>query len=408
MKLLFYNHTAIVSGAERVLLLIVSQLDPREFNCVVLCPRGALQQEVEAKGVPCRTVEPLEARFTWHPGLLWRYLVSFVRVIRNVRRQVKTIAPDLIHANSIRAGLVMTAATLGLRVPVVWHLHDLLPRHPLSTAIRAAALSSAHLRLLAVSQATAERFRGLLLRPFARRVPTTTILNCADTNRFQPDAALRQATRAALGLDDATFVLGIVGQITERKGQLGLLHAFAQVAKTLPEAVLLIVGEPLFTAADQEYHQRLQQTADALGIAAQVRGLGARRDVSALMQALDLLVVNSLAEPCGLVVLEGMASGLPVVATAVGGNPEMLNHALSGWLVPAQDEAALAQAILHLSQLPRLRAQLGLNARLQVTQHFTIEMYMDKLRAFYLAARDYESSRRSVGQTSTPRPLKEV
>lgn len=383
MKLLFYNHTATVSGAERVLLLILSHLDAREFQSVVLCPPGELQQLVEATRVPCLPVEPLHARFTWRPDYLLRYLLSFARAIRHVRAQVRTLAPDLIHANSIRAGLVMTAATLGLRVPVIWHLHDLLPHHPISTAIRACVLASSRVRLLAVSQATAERFRGLLLRLFPKRVPSLVLLNCADTEKFQPDEQSRNATRAALRLQPDQFVIGIVGQITARKGQLGLLRAFAQVREKMPTAVLLVVGEPLFTAADQQYFQRLKQIADELGIASQVRFLGARREVPAVMQALDLLVVNSLAEPCGLVVLEGMASALPVLATAVGGNPEMIQHGLSGWLVPANDARALAAAMVKLGKLPPLRQQLGTNARLRMFAQFTISAYRSALEEFY-------------------------
>lgn len=383
MKLLFYNHTATVSGAERVLLLIVSQLDKAEFESVVLCPAGHLQSEVEAIGATCRTVEKLEARFTWRPDLLLRYLVSFVRAILSVRAQVKSVAPDLIHANSIRAGLVMTAATMGLRVPMLWHLHDLLPHHPISTAIRAFVLLAPRVRLLAVSHATAERFRGLLLR--LRRVPSQVILNCADTEKFQPNAERRAAMRAELQLDTTAPVVGIIGQITARKDQLGLLRAFALVAQELPHAVLLIVGEPLFTAADQQYEQQLKQVVAELGLAEQVRFLGARRDVPAVMQALDVLVVNSLAEPCGLVVLEGMASGLPVIATAVGGNPEMIQHALSGWLVPPSDAQTLATEILNLLRSPSLRRQLGRNARMWVSEQFTISHYMAELKRFYLA-----------------------
>ena len=383
MKLLFYNHTATVSGAERVLLLIVSQLDKAEFASVVLCPAGHLQSEVEAIGATCHTVEKLEARFTWRPDLLLRYLVSFVRAILSVRAQVKSVAPDLIHANSIRAGLVMTAATMGLRVPMLWHLHDLLPHHPISTAIRAFVLLAPRVRLLAVSHATAERFRGLLLR--LRRVPSQVILNCADTEKFQPNAERRAAMRAELQLDTTAPVVGIIGQITARKDQLGLLRAFALVAQELPHAVLLIVGEPLFTAADQQYEQQLKQVVAELGLAEQVRFLGARRDVPAVMQALDVLVVNSLAEPCGLVVLEGMASGLPVIATAVGGNPEMIQHALSGWLVPPSDAQTLATEILNLLRSPSLRRQLGRNARMWVSEQFTISHYMAELKRFYLA-----------------------
>src|SRR5207244_10811579 len=134
-----------------------------------------LRQMVEELGVPCLGAEQLTARFTWRPDHLLRYLRSFYCVTRRVREQVRRADPDLIHANSIRAGLVMSAATVGLRVPVIWHLHDLLPHHPISTVIRVCVLLSSRVRLLWVSQATAKRFRGLLLLQFSWRFPTTKI-----------------------------------------------------------------------------------------------------------------------------------------------------------------------------------------------------------------------------------------
>jgi len=386
MKLLFYNHTATVSGAERVLLLILSELDRSGCTPEVLCPSGLLRQMVEELGVPCLEAEPLTARFTWRPDHLLRYLGSFYRVIRRVREQVRRAAPDLIHANSIRAGLVMTAATVGLRVPVIWHLHDLLPHHPFSTAIRWVALSSSRLRMIAVSQATADSFRGLVVRWFGKRLPVRVIHNAADTERFQPDAESRKAARHELGLEDAQPVIGIVGQLTERKGQLGLLHAFAKVTAVIPQAVLLVIGAPLFTQGDQDYHRHLVQTAERLGIAEQVRFLGARGDIPALMRVMDVLVVNSLAEPCGLVVLEGMASGTPVIATAVGGNPEMIRHNVSGWLVPARDEDALARGIIKLIRQPRLASLLAESARQSVLTHFSVSSFAKKLNDFYLEA----------------------
>lgn len=383
MKLLFYNHTGTVSGAERVLMLMLEQLDRSEFAPLVMCPaQGSLRELIEAAGVPWIETEELHARFTWRPDQLLGYLRSFYRVIRNVRRQIRSAAPDLIHANSIRAGLVMTLATAGLRVPVIWHLHDLLPRHPLSTAIRLCALASSRRRLLAVSQATADRFKGILLR----RAPVTVLVNAADTDRFRPDAESRRTIRAEPGLSETTPVIGIIGQITERKGQRGLLHAFARVVRQMPQAVLLVVGAPLFTEADQQYYERLIRTTEQLGLTQHVRFLGARADVPVLMRALDVLVVNSLAEPCGLVVLEGMASGLPVIATAVGGNPEMIEHNHSGWLVPSGDEQALAVAILKLSGEPHLRAHLGQHARARVLAHFSVSAFMARLADFYRAS----------------------
>ncbi len=383
MKILFYNHTDTVSGAERVLLLILSKLGP-DFQAMVMCPAGDLKRQVEAHKVPCLEVKKLTARFTWRLDLVAQYLASFWRVMRDVRSQIKTTNPDLIHANSIRAGLVMTVATVGLQVPVIWHLHDLLPHHPISTAIRLfVLLASSRIRLLAVSQATADRFRGILLHPFNRRTPVTTILNCADTEKFHPDEKSRVALRSELGINSGAPVIGIIGQITERKGQLGLLQAFQCIVQKFPQAILLIVGEPQFNVSDEKYFQLLKQRAEELGIMAAVRFPGARCDVPAVMQALDLLVVNSLAEPCGLVVLEGMASGLPVIATAVGGNPEMISHSVSGWLVQSQAENDLVEALTTLIQNPMKCQQLGVNARLRIFEKFTVTEYMTAVETFY-------------------------
>jgi len=129
-------------------------------------------------------LQPLEARFTWRLDLVVRYLISFASVIRSARRLVINEAPVIIHANSIRAGLVMAAATLGLDMPVIWHAHDMLPHHPLSTAVRLFAAVSGRNRILAVSQAVADRFRGIILRPLGRRVPVVVIHNAVDLERF--------------------------------------------------------------------------------------------------------------------------------------------------------------------------------------------------------------------------------
>src|SRR5437764_7504370 len=137
MKILFYNHTGKISGAERVLLTILRQLDRRRFEPLLVCPSaGELREMIRLLNIRTVVTDPLSARFTFGPKQLIGYFFSFVRSIRTARSIVRSEKPAVVHANSVRAGLVMSAATLGLRVPVYWHVHDLLPRHHLSTAIR--------------------------------------------------------------------------------------------------------------------------------------------------------------------------------------------------------------------------------------------------------------------------------
>lgn len=379
MKLLFYNHTGQASGAECVLTMVLARLNAQAFAPVVVCPEaGSLAKSVSEIGVPVETITGLDARFTWRVDRLLGYAHSFVQVIRELRQKVTTIKPDLIHANSIRAGLVATAATFGLGVPVIWHLHDLLPRHPLSTAIRIVASVSRRTRMIAVSEAVARNFRGRFARALKDRV--AVILNAIDLDKFPVVQTGRDAIRAELGLGQDDFVLGIVGQLTPRKGQLELIDAFSQAE--VSQGMLLIVGAALFNR-DGDYAQRLAEEAKARGVADRVRMLGARSDISRVMQTLDLLVVNSTAEPFGLVILEAMACGAPVLAAAVDGIPEIVAHGRNGWLVPPQDKRTLTDAITHLSREPELRARLAAAGREDVAANFSLGRYLSELEDFY-------------------------
>lgn len=399
MKILFYNHTGQVSGAEYLLLMILRRLDRDRFQPVVLCPeRGPLQQQMRGLGVAAETVLGLDARFTFRPVKLLGYLKSFFLVVRDVRRKVVSIKPDLIHANSIRAGLVATAATINLKTRVVWHLHDLLPRHPLSSMIRAYAFLFQRTRMLAVSEAVADNFRGAFF-PLKNRL--NVVLNAIDLEKFQPNPAARQETLDSLGLGDAEPVIGIVGQITPRKGQLELVRAFARLLLEMPRAMLLIVGAPLFNR-DEDYAKSIRQTIHELGIEGRVRLTGARSDISAVMQALDLLVVNSSVEPFGLVALEAMACDTPVLAAVSGGIPEIIEHGRTGWLIPQGDEEALAAAMLYLGREPAIRSKLAEQGKRHVASRFTAGRYLLELEAFYSAICDRREARgedSAIGQT---------
>lgn len=382
MKVLFYNHTAQVSGAERVLGMILTRMNREQFNPVVLCPAGPMADLANSFEVPFEVVAPLTARFTWRIDLVLRYVASFVQVIREVRKRVVKIQPDIIHANSIRAGLVMTFATSGLDVPVIWHAHDILPRHPFSFVIRLVTFLSARTHILAVSQAVANRFSVPFSRPAKIGSATIVIRNAVDLARFRQAPEDREAIRKEFGLQDAQPLVGIVGQLTQRKGQLGVINAFKQVLHQFPDAVLLILGEPLFNR-DHDYEESLIAAAAALDQSDRIRFTGARKDVAAVMQALDVLVVNSWEEPFALVVLEGLASEIAVVATAVGGTPEMITHGENGWLVPARDDRSLAEGIVALLSDPKLRATLAASGRREVTAHYSVDRYIRDIHNFY-------------------------
>lgn len=384
MKVLFYNHTGKVSGAERIMLLILEELAKGRFQNSVVCPaEGELARLVEELNVPVNIIEPLQARFTWRPDRLIKYLWSFFRVTLQFRAKVAEIQPELIHANSIRAGLIATTATWGMKVPVIWHLLDMLPRHPLSTVIRWYAALSSRTHHMAVSQAVARRFDDGVLKAMNASNRVRVIYTGIDLHRFAPVAGERERVRAELGIAPDQFTLGIVGQITPRKGQLELVKAFAQALPQIPGATLLIVGAPLFTQEDHEYLRESQRAAEELGVASQVKFIGVRKDVAAVMQALDLLVLNSKAEPFGLVLLEAMACGTPVLATAVDGVLELMEHKVSGWLTLAQDEPALVNALIELGNNVQLRRDILRRAQQDVVPRFSGEKFIAQVEHLY-------------------------
>jgi glycosyltransferase involved in cell wall biosynthesis len=252
----------------------------------------------------------------------------------------------------------------------------------LSTAIRLFALLSRRNRVVAVSQAVAERFRGRLLALFPRRVPITTIHNAVDLERFQPNHESRQETRRSLDIAANQLLIGIVGQITPRKGQKELIEAFAEIAPEVSDAVLMIVGEPIFNH-DEEYAAAIRTAADSSAASDRIQFIGAREDVPALMRAFDFLVVNSHAEPFGLIVIEAMASGTPVMATAVDGIPEIVNHGESGWLITKRDHDSLVEGMLTLGCDPVLRRALGQRGRQVTSDRFSSQRFLNETQSFY-------------------------
>jgi len=401
IRILFYNHTGKVSGAEQMLLLILAKLDRNRFESVVLCPNDdTLARDVQGLGLNTESCPDLNARFTLRVDLIVKYLRSFAKVIQSVRTTVIKVQPDLVHANSIRAGLVVSVATIGLKTRVVWHLHDLLPSHPLSVLIRGFALLYPRTVMIAVSQAVADNFGG---RFVSLRNRVSVILNGIDTEKFAPVEGRREETRKELGFDESEFVVGIVGLLTPRKGQLGLIRSFAQVLRRVPKAKLLIVGGAVFNK-DAEYEALLKTTANDLGISKNVQFLGVRKDVPAIMQGLDLFVANSSVEPFGLVIVEALSAGAPVLSSISGGIPEVVQCGRSGWLIEYGDEALMTEAIVKLAQTPRIREKLSEEGRKR-SRDFTAARFMNELQTFYEAnteVRTLKSSQDSaVPQSAT-------
>lgn len=203
------------------------------------------------------------------------------------------------------------------------------------------------------------------------------IPNGVDSGRFRPQPTqARLESRRALGLADAEVAFGCVASLSPVKCHDHLLQAFAQVHRQLPHTRLLLIG-------DGPLRPQIEQQIAALGLDAAVSLLGNRADVEAVLPALDVAVLASSTEGMSNALLEAMACGLPIVATAVGGNLQLVQHEVSGLLVPVGQPAALAGALLALTQAPDTRHRMGMAARARIEREFSLDSMVRSFDRLY-------------------------
>ena len=368
MKILHLITELDTGGAQKALARLLARLDRRRFEPAVACLYNgdkAVAQEIRRLGIP---VTDLGLTAPWRGDGLWR----LYRLLRRERPAI--LHTWLFHANVpgrvlgrlARVPLIISAErTLGMESQMRYRLNRLTA--PLAD------------RVICVSQAVAD-FAAQTIGIAPDKL--VVIPNGVPLADFAPGE--RAPARARLGLPASAFVVGMVGRLEPVKGVPDLLAAFARLPSRHPETLLLLVG-----AGSQQ--RPLESLARRRGLGQRVRFLGHREDVAALLPALDLLALSSHWEGMPNAVLEAMAAGLPVVATAVGGAPEVVVDGVTGLLVPPRDPQALAQAIAGLLSDPERRRRMGRAGRERAAAHFRVEQMVERTERLY---RDLISSAR--------------
>ena len=290
-----------------------------------------------------------------------------------IRRVIETRGTDLVHLNnrlsSNRSGALAAWLT---HIPCLCHVRDFdhlmrFDRRLAASVDHFAFVSCALERQL---KATAPTLRGSVVYD---GLELEAFLNSQGTTRV----------RQQFGLDESDFVVGNVGRLVPWKGQDVFLRALARVAPQVPNLKALIVGAP-DPPTETVYLQRLLTLAQQLGLSDVVHFAGFQSDIPAVMASLDVLVHSSSSpEPFGIVVIEGMAAGKPVIATSAGGVLDIIEDAQSGLLVPVGDDRAMAEAILTLARHRGLADRLGTEARQRVAARFTVAQYAQAVQAIY-------------------------
>jgi len=344
-------------GAEQVLLTLAKSSSRLGLSCTILCFEGVGQQNselfhracaagIDAKRLPCRK------------RIDWSALHRLTDVVRDLRA-------DLLHTHGAKADCYGLLAARKLKLPVVATLH--LWSHTPFVVRLYDWVDAVVLRffdsVVGVSQAIADEMAQ-------KRIPRRlirVIRNGVDLEGLAfPVKGARLETRRELGIEKRSPVVGVVGRLTPEKGHRFFLEAAREILQSIPEAVFVIVG-------GGHLEEKLRAHAGALGITGAVRFVGFRQDVLRFYEAFDVLVSSSLREGTPMVLLEAMAMAKPVIATGVGGVPELVRHDETGLLVPPRDVRSLAQAIFALLKDQARRERLGRAGQRLISEEFSAE-----------------------------------
>lgn len=366
--ILYINTPTYTGGAEISLLTLMQHLDPARYNPLLLTSgEGQLTDAARQYGIKTLTQE-----FPWfRKRYPWRYPASIIKLAHLIWREKIT----LVHSNCDRGLPYLAAACLWTGRPFVAHIRDFGRTWYVPDKV---AILNRAARVIANSHAIA----AACVRAGVVEDKVRVIYNPIDVSRFAVvGAEVRHAIRQRLYIADEAWVVGIVGQIRAAKGHEELLRAAQQICAQRPDVHFVVVGES-YSANDQTFQEQLRARVALLGLEHVFRFVGYREDVAAWMQAMDVLAVPSWQESFGRVVVEGLAAGCAVVATAVGGIPEIITHERTGLLIPPRDSERLAQGILRLICDTELRQTLVAQGLLRA-KDFDIEQHILQMQALY-------------------------
>jgi glycosyltransferase involved in cell wall biosynthesis len=364
-------HEADLHGATHAVLRVIPLLEERGWRFTVWAPApSAAQDELLARGYAV-SGRPRHLRYSWKslrapPGALAR-TVSVPGYIRSFRRWLRSQSPAIVHANTLTA-IPEALVSRRLGYATLLHVHELLPGGAKGVAAARLATVAAD-TVVVVSAASAMALRR-------RKVRARVVHNGVSL----PERVARGRAQ------DQPLVVGTVGTVCRHKGSDLFVEAARRIREQGREIEFRMVGA-YASGPEESWARDLVASAKHSTIRHTVHA-----DVFSELAEWDIFVSASRAEAFSLVVLEAMATGVPVVATRVGGVPELVDPA-TGVLVEPDDAEALAEGILKLVDAPRLRAAMAAAGRRRAERDFTLEHQAAGLHGAYLAAVEASSRR---------------
>lgn len=371
VDVIFTSQFANLYGASQSLGLLIEGLDDRGWDVGLVVDRdGPLLKKIESRGVPTEVVE----RDASSDGGFVSRLTDNTSYVTRLLSVIRKFDPDVVYVNNTQPAAILAGRISGR--PTIYHARE--PGTVGDTVwgrIRGKICRSLPDRIIAVSESVKETLGEEGAPPPKIEVVWngTALPVLGGQERTKKHSAQASYPLA----DDSAIVLGSAGRIAPDKGIDVLLRGFAEAQRASEiNLCLLVAGD----AEDQAYLDGICSLTEDLGVEERVAFIGFEEDIDRFYSALDVyLTTPTYEEPFGRTVIEAMAHGKPVVASCVGGIPELIDDGLTGYLVSPQDVDELAQAILSFTGELGQARKMGKRARMEAEERFSVDRYVSEI-----------------------------
>ncbi|WP_337100778.1 glycosyltransferase [Paenibacillus sp. YIM B09110] len=365
-KILFLITGFDYAGAENQVVQLCRGLRAKHYNILIvsMIKPVAYLDELKRLGVDIQSLHMNKG-------------VPDPRALLKLRRIVKSFGPDIVHSHLVHANIMARVARLLVKMPVlICTAHNINEGGRLREWMYRITDPLCDLTTN-VSQEAVNRYIDIKAAPENKII---YVPNGIDMSQFEKNDHDYSNIRNELGLG-GQFVWLAIGRFVPEKDYANMLKAYALIVRSYPTSMLLIAG----IGVEREAMEKLSRD---LGLEQNVRFLGIRTDIPKLMNAVDAYLMSSKWEGLPIVLLEAAASGLPIVATKVGGNAEVVHHETNGYLVPSENEKELADKMaLLMDKSESERRHMGEQGKAYIESHYNMQKIIERWEQLYGEAR---------------------
>lgn len=374
IRILFTNHTSTMGGGAEVVLNNVIKFcssDPNFDIFVGLPSKGDLYNNFKKINNIQIIILPFKAlRKSFNIPYILRFMINLVILTIKLFFFIKKEKIELIYCNTYYSVIFCLFASWLTGIRLIWHVHDIKEKDRITRLI-IRLLNRVCSKIIAVSQAVKEN----LIKIGIESSKINVIYNGVDTFIFR---ARKSDIRKELSLSSEDFIVGSIGQIDPRKRFEDVILAIDRLKNKIPNIKLLIIGKPIFCQGIF-YYDSLKKLVETKDLQDKVHFLGFRKDIPSLLVSMDLFILASTREPFGLVIIEAMAMGIPVIASNVDGIKEIISNNHNGILVESENPNALSERILYIFNHHKQKEEMTHNALKEVIKRFDLKDQLNEI-----------------------------